>query len=40
MEGLSKADIDINRKMLADMAARDPVSFDAVVEKAKTALQG
>jgi large subunit ribosomal protein L20 len=40
MEGLSKADVKINRKMLADMAARDPETFDAIVEKAKAALQG
>jgi large subunit ribosomal protein L20 len=40
MEGLSKADVKINRKMLADMAARDPETFDTIVEKAKAALQG
>jgi large subunit ribosomal protein L20 len=31
---LKKADIQINRKMLADMAVRDPQSFAAVVKKA------
>jgi large subunit ribosomal protein L20 len=40
MEGLSKADVKIDRKMLADMAARDPETFDTIVEKAKAALQG
>jgi len=32
---LKKADITINRKMLADLAVRDPKAFTAVVEKAK-----
>ncbi|MCX8012983.1 MAG: 50S ribosomal protein L20 [Rectinema sp.] len=39
IEGMVKADIRIDRKMLADIAVRDPVAFDAVVEKAKAALQ-
>ena len=34
---LKKADIQLNRKMLADMAVRDPESFAAVVAKAKEA---
>jgi len=32
---LKKADIQLNRKMLADMAVRDPEAFAAVVAKAK-----
>ncbi|HEY62083.1 MAG TPA: 50S ribosomal protein L20 [Anaerolineae bacterium] len=32
---LKKADITINRKMLAELAVRDPKAFTAVVEKAK-----
>ncbi len=32
---LKKANIDLNRKMLADMAVRDPQAFTAVVAKAK-----
>ena len=32
--GLKKANITINRKMLADMAVRDPQAFAAVVAKA------
>ncbi len=32
---LKKANIDLNRKMLADMAVRDPQTFAAVVAKAK-----
>lgn len=36
--GLKKAGIDLNRKVLADIAARDEAAFRALVEKAKTAL--
>ena len=32
---LKKADITLNRKMLADIAVRDPQAFAAVVAKAK-----
>lgn len=32
---LKKADIQLNRKVLADMAVRDPQAFAAVVAKAK-----
>jgi len=35
--GLRKANIMLNRKMLADLAARDPQTFTAIVEKAKAA---
>ena len=35
--GLRKANILLKRKMLADLAARDPKTFAAVVAKAKTA---
>ena len=34
---LRKANILLNRKMLADLAARDPKAFAAVVAKAKAA---
>jgi len=34
---LRTANITLNRKMLADLAARDPQTFTAVVEKAKAA---
>jgi large subunit ribosomal protein L20 len=34
IHGLKKAEIVINRKMLADLAVRDPQAFTAVVEKA------
>lgn len=33
--GLKKASVNLNRKMLADMAVRDPHAFAAVVAKAK-----
>lgn len=34
---LRKSNIQLNRKMLADLAARDPQTFAAIVAKAKTA---
>jgi large subunit ribosomal protein L20 len=34
---MKKANIIINRKMLADLAVRDPKAFTAVVEQAKAA---
>ena len=34
---LKKADIQLNRKLLADMAVRDPEAFAAVVARAKEA---
>ena len=34
---MKKADISLNRKMLADIAVRDPQAFTAVVTQAKTA---
>ena len=36
--GLKKAEIELNRKMLAEIAVHDPAMFDAVVEAAKGAL--
>ena len=38
MNGLKKAEIDINRKMLSEIAIADPEGFAALVEKAKAAL--
>ncbi|MEI6875404.1 MAG: 50S ribosomal protein L20 [Spirochaetota bacterium] len=38
IEGMAKAGIMVDRKMLSDMAIRDLVGFKAVVEKAKAAL--
>jgi large subunit ribosomal protein L20 len=36
IHSLKKADITINRKMLADMAVRDPEAFTAVVQQAQS----
>ena len=38
MNGLKKAGIDLNRKMLAELAVSDKEAFAALVEKAKAAL--
>jgi large subunit ribosomal protein L20 len=38
INGLQKAGIELNRKMLAEMAIRDPGGFAAVVETAKASL--
>ena len=38
MAGLKKASIDIDRKVLADMAVNDPAAFGSIVEKAKAQL--
>lgn len=40
INGLSLAGIEINRKMLSEMAIDDPKSFTALVETAKKALNG
>ncbi len=37
--GLKKAGIDLNRKMLADIAATDEAAFRALVDKARAALE-
>lgn len=39
MAGLKKAEIDIDRKMLADIAIADADAFGAIVDKAKAGLQ-
>ena len=36
--GLSRASIQVNRKLLADLAVREPNTFSQLVEKAKEAL--
>ena len=38
MDGLHKADIEIDRKMLADMAVHDRAAFGVLAEKAKANL--
>ncbi len=37
MHGMKTAQIGLNRKMLADLAVRDPQAFAAVVSQAKVA---
>ena len=38
IHGLDKAGVEINRKMLAELAVRDPGAFTAVVEQARSHL--
>ena len=38
MNGLKKAGVDLNRKMLSEIAIADKEAFAALVEKAKAAL--
>ncbi|MRI81807.1 50S ribosomal protein L20 [Fundicoccus ignavus] len=38
MNGLKKAGIEVNRKMLADLAVNDAAAFTALAEQAKQAL--
>ena len=40
MNGLAKAGIEINRKMLSEMAINDPAAFTELVNVAKSALEG
>jgi large subunit ribosomal protein L20 len=39
MDGLKKAGVDLNRKVLADMALADPAGFNSLVGQAKAALE-
>ena len=38
INGLKKANIDLNRKMLSEIAISDPAAFTSLVEQAKAAL--
>jgi large subunit ribosomal protein L20 len=38
INGLNKAEIEVDRKVLADIAVRDPEAFGAIAEQAKSAL--
>ncbi len=40
MDGLKKSGIEINRKMLADMAVREPGTFANLVTTARDKIQG
>jgi len=37
INGLSKAGVDLDRKVLADLAVREPEAFASIAEQAKTA---
>lgn len=37
IDGLNKADIELNRKMLAELAIHDPIVMDGLVDLAKSA---
>lgn len=37
--GLKAADVEVDRRMLADVAVRDPQTFEQLVDVAKTGLQ-
>jgi large subunit ribosomal protein L20 len=39
ISGLKKAEIELDRKVLADLAVSDPDAFGAIAEQAKAALQ-
>ena len=39
IHGLKLAGVDLNRKMLADLAVREPAAFQSLVEQAQAALQ-
>lgn len=39
INGLKKAGIEVNRKILADLAVHDPAAFTALADKARTALE-
>jgi large subunit ribosomal protein L20 len=38
IDGLAKSGITVDRKVLSDLAIREPAAFQAIVEKAKAAL--
>jgi len=38
MHGLKKAGVEVDRKILADLAVKDPVAFGVLAEKARKAL--
>ena len=38
IDGLNKAEITIDRKVLSDLAIREPAAFEAIVVKAKAAI--
>jgi large subunit ribosomal protein L20 len=38
IDGLAKAGLEVDRKVLSDLAIREPAAFEAIVQKAKSAL--
>ncbi|MGR8919838.1 MAG: 50S ribosomal protein L20 [Gammaproteobacteria bacterium] len=40
MNGLARAEVEIDRKVLADLAVNDRVAFSALADRAKAALAG
>ena len=40
MHGLKRAGVEINRKMLADMAVKEPEAFASIVTTARGEVQG
>ena len=38
INGLAKAGIEVDRKVLADLAVNEPAAFGAILDKAKAAL--
>ena len=38
MNGITKSNVDLNRKMLSEIAIHDPKGFEAIVDQAKSAL--
>ena len=40
IEGLTKAGVEVNRKMLSEIAINDPASFAEIVKTAKSGLEG
>jgi len=39
IHGLKLADVDINRKVLSELAVSDPEAFEEIVSKAKDAIE-
>ena len=38
MDGMKKAGVELNRKVLADMALSDPLAFTVLINQAKAAI--
>ena len=38
IDGLAKSGLTVDRKLLSDLAIREPAAFEAIVQKAKSAL--